>query len=663
MYIGADYYPEQWEPKRWPLDAEMMQNCGLNVVRLAEFAWSRLEPDDGEFRFDWLDRVIDLLAQRGIKVVLGTPTAAPPAWLISRHPDILPVENTTCQGHRNERMEFGTRRHYCVTNHHYHYYSRRIVTHLAKHFARNPNMIGWQVDNEFGGPRCYCDGCQKEFQRWLRKKYRSLEELNRAWGNAFWSHEYSTWEQIPMPWHAASNPSFYLDFCRFHSEMVVRYSDMQIEIIKSIAPHHFVTHNTMGLSDQQVDYFNLGKSYDLISYDSYPRGAENYRRSGMDLDFTRGIKKKNFWTMEQQCSYLTRETVTPTFPPGVMRLFSFQSIAHGADAVVYFRWRAALSGIEQFHSGILQHDGTEDSISYWEASQVAKELSKISDYIDPSVVKSQAAILIDYDNLWSNKSYMNRDLFPYLDVIGSFYNGLRRRGVNVDFVQPTDDLSGYRLLVAPLLYIVDPPIASNLQRFVEDGGALVASFRCGIKDRNNNMTAKVLPGELANLFGITIHAWDTLPAVACGQIRSTAGPLGQNEYETSLFADLITLHDAASLATYSRGWHEGYHAVTVNSLGKGRAVYVGAQVEDRFYSRLFDWLLPACGIQPAFTVPEGMELCIRSGEKGDVLFVLNFHDAPMKFPLPGDYQELLTGKRVSVEMDLPPFGVAVLTKA
>jgi len=663
MHVGADYYPEHWDEKRWSVDADMMRNCGLTVVRVGEFAWAKLEPDDGEFSFDWLDRAIGILAERGIKVVLGTPTAAPPAWLVNRHPDILPVENTTYRGRRNERMEFGTRRHYCITNHHYHYYSRRIVTEMAKHFAENGNVIGWQVDNEFGGPKCYCDGCRKEFQRWLRKKYGPLDELNRAWGNVFWSHEYSSWEQIPMPWHAASNPAFYLDFCRFHSEMVIRYSNMQIETIKSIAPDHFVTHNTMGLSHQQVDYFKLGEEYDFISYDSYPGSAVNYRQSAMNLDFTRGVKKKSFWIMEQQCSYLTRETITPTFPRGLMRLFSFQSVAHGADAILYFRWRPALFGIEQFHSGILQHDGTENSISYWEAAQVAKELQKLAPYIDGSVVKSQAALLIDYDNLWSNKSYMNRELFPYLDVVGDYYDGLRRSGVNVDFVKPTDDLSGYRLVVAPLLYVADQSVAANLSQFVENGGTLIASFRSGLKDRNNNITDKVLPGELAKLFGITIHAWDTLPHGTSGQVRSGGGPLGQNEYETCLFADLITLQTAVSLATYSQGWHEGYHAVTVNNTGKGSALYVGAHMEKKFYDRLYRWVLSSSGFDTTLRLPDGIEVYTRSGDKGEMLFVMNFRDEPNRLPLPANYTDLLTEKSISEEMELPPYGLAVLMKA
>ncbi len=660
MFIGADYYPEHWDEDRWETDAEMMKKCGLNVVRMGEFAWSRMEPEDGEFRLDWLDRVIELLGRHAIQVVLGTPTAAPPAWLIAKHPDILPIENTTWQGRRNEKMEFGTRRHYCITNGRYHDYSRRIVAEMAGHFVGNQNVVGWQVDNEFGDPKCYCDGCRGEFHDWLRKKYGSLEQLNRAWGNAFWSQEYSRWEQIPMPWHAGSNPGFYLDFCRFHSEMVVRYGNMQIETIHSLCPNHFVTHNTMGLRHQDVDLFRLGRQYDFISYDSYPRSPDNFQRAALDLDFTRGIKKKNFWIMEQQCSYLTREGVTSTFPPGVMRLFTYQSIAHGADGILYFRWRPALFGIEQFHSGILQHDGTENSISYVEAKQVAEELRKLSPYLDGSAVKSDAAILIDYDNLWSNRSYMNRDLFPYLEVVGRFYNALRRRGLNVDFVQPTDDLTRYKIAIAPLLYIVDSEVVANLRAFVENGGTLIASFRSGIKDRNNNMADKTLPGELTQLFGIGIHAWDTLPQGKGTKVRTSGPPLGRGEYEASLFADLITLQTAESLAIYVQGWYEGHHAVTVSTRGKGKAIYVGTHGGEELYQRLFHWLLPACGIEPLFSVPQGVEVCTRTIDRGNIIFVLNFNHQERRIPLPGSYQELLGEGRTVQELKVAPYGVAVL---
>jgi beta-galactosidase len=329
---------------------------------------------------------------------------------------------------------------------------------------------------------------------------------------------------------------------------------------------------------------------------------------------------------------------------------------------VYFRWRAALAGIEQFHSGILQHDGTESSISYWEAAQVAKELAKLSPYLEGSVVKSQAALLIDYDNLWSNRSYMNQELFPYLEVVGKYYDGLRQWGVNVDFVRPTDELDSYNLVIAPLLYIVDSEVAGNLRRFVEKGGTLIASFRSGIKDRNNNMTEQVLPGELARLLGITIHAWDTLPPNVRGQIRSTGGPLGENDYETSLFADLITLQTAASLATYSRGWHEGYHAVTANTVGKGSALYIGTHPDDPFYERLYRWVLSSSGFGTGLHVPEGVELFTRSGEKGDVTFAMNFKDGPIALAIPGEYTDLLADRKVATEIELPPYGVAVLLK-
>ncbi len=647
MYLGVDYYPEHWEKERWQIDAELMQKAGINLVRLAEFAWSKLEPEDGVYDFSWLDEVMDILDAKGIKVILCTPTAAPPSWLINKHPDILPVLRN------GNRMAFGARRHYCITNKVYYYYSKRIIGKLAEHYKNRPQVIGWQVDNEFGNPKCYCENCRREFQLWLKSKYKALENLNKSWGNAFWSHDYTSWDEIPLPVVKYHNPAFDLDFRRFFSDMTVKYSNMQIKLLKSITPDKFVTHNFMGLFPH-LNYYDLAKEYDFVSWDNYPQRLENRFYSSLAHDVMRGLKKKNFWVMEQQCSYLTREDITPTFSPGQMRLWTYHCFSHGADAVLYFRWRACTFGIEQFHSGILQHDGTDKSISYKEVSQIASELQKIWPQIEGSKVVSPVAIIYDYDNVWANYAYKEEPMYSYPDEMLRFYKAVRRKGVNVDIIRPTDDLKGYRLVVAPLMYIVTDKVADNIRKYVQKGGIFVAGFRFGIKDENNNMIKEVLPGKLRDVFGISIYTWDNLRERKV-KVEATDGDV----YEADTFADLIIVNKAKPLANYKSSWYASYAAATVNDFEEGQAYYIGCGLPQEFYNKLLGEILEDASLKD-IQVPEEVEVSIREKDGKKFIFVINFSEAPSKISLKRSYRELIKGEKMEGKITLDPFGVMVL---
>jgi len=647
MYLGVDYYPEHWERERWDVDARLMEDAGVELVRLAEFAWSRLEPEDENYDFSWLDEVISILGGHNIKVILCTPTAAPPAWLINKHPDILPVTRN------GQRMSFGARRHYCITNRNYYYYSERIIRKMAEHYKDNPQVIGWQVDNEFGGPKCYCEGCRKEFQLWLKRKYGTLENLNKSWGNAFWSHDYTAWEQIPLPVVYYHNPSFDLDFRRFFSDMTVRYSNMQIRLLKGLNSGKFVTHNFMGLFSE-LDYYDLSREYDFVSWDNYPRDSSNRYRAALAHDVMRGLKKKNFWIMEEQCSYITREDITRTFPPGEMRLWTYHCYAHGAEAVVYFRWRACNFGIEQFHSGILQHDGTDNSISYRELKQIGKEMGKIGPEIENAKIVSPVAIIYDYENIWVNLAYQEKPMYDYPGEILRFYRSIKRLGINVDMIKSSDDFSNYKVIIAPLLYVMTDELAKNIKDYVSGGGIFIAGFRCAIKDESSNMLKEVLPGKLRDLFGISIYAWDNIRDMAV-EIKDRDGKI----YRGDTFADLITPEGAEVLAQYNSGWYTPYAAVTVNRYGKGKAYYTGCGLSQEFYDSLMKQLLSEYSIKD-IVFPEEVEVNIREKDGRRFVFITNFSDKSVSIKIKRDMRDLITDKYINGETELSPFGIMIL---
>ena len=360
--FGCDYYPEHWDKNRYEIDAKLMQDMGINVVRMVEFSWSKLEPKRGTFKFDWLDEIINILAKYNIHVVLGTPSATPPAWIVEEIPDLLPIDS------EGRVRGFGGRHHNCQSNETYRTYVKRIVTKMAEHYKDNPNVIGWQTDNEFGNSHtdlCHCNSCRESFQKWLELKYKTIEKLNVEWGTNFWSQVYDKFEQIPTPMITPNshNPSLLLDWKKFHSDLINDFQQLQIDILRGVCPDQFITHNLMGFSDL-INYFDLAENLDFISHDQYPMGffdvpqpmKEPFRLAGA-LDLMRGIKHQTYWIMEQQSGPTGWEILGRTPRPGQLVLWAAQSIAHGADVIVFFRWRTCSYGTEEYWHGILPHIG------------------------------------------------------------------------------------------------------------------------------------------------------------------------------------------------------------------------------------------------------------------------------------------------------------------
>jgi len=660
MYIGVDYYPEHWPRERWDEDARLMKEAGFNVVRLAEFSWVLLEPEEGRFDFAWLDEAIGLLGRHGIKVVLGTPTAVMPAWVARKYPETLAMKAD------GTRVVWGGRKNNCFSDGTYRLLSERITRAMAEHYARSPQVIGWQTDNEFSGTDCRCHLCRTSFQDWLRRKYGALDAVNRAWGTHFWGLKVQTWDEIQVPdsragaW-AISNPSASLDWQRFTSWLNVRFQGDQVRILRSLSPGRFVTHNFMGLF-QEMDYYDLAKDLDFVSWDNYPV-FEHWDKPGIPYgaslaaDVMRGLKGRNFWIMEQTAGALGWEVFSRNPRPGEIRSIAYQQLAHGADGQVWFRWRTSTAGREQYWHGLLGHDG-KPGRRYREAAQVAREYRGLERVLAGTAPRSRVAFIYDYDSLWALRVQPGYAGNTYAAAIRRYYDAFFRAGVNVDVVPPGADLSGYKLVLAPELHVLPDVVARKLVSFVEKGGVLLADTRTGVKDETNLVHPRTLPGLLSPALGIAIEEYEALAAVEY-KLAGRAPLAG--DFTAVRYADWITPTGAQVVAGYAEWPVKEYAAVTRHAYGKGRGWYVGTVVKEAgFYDQLVKALLDDAGIKAVLAPPEGVEVGVREGGGRTLLFILNHTTAPKTVPVPAGKRELLTQQATTETLELGILGVAVL---
>jgi beta-galactosidase len=664
FYFGVDYYPEHWPEERWPIDARMMAEAGFNVVRLAEFAWSKMEPSEGQFEFDWLDRAIAILHSHDIKVVLGTPTASPPPWLMGKSPELFRVRED------GVRVTFGNRREYCPNNAIYHLYTGRIVTKMAEHYANHPAVIGWQIDNEFGD-RCYCSTCAQTFQIWLRSKYEALEELNQKWGTVFWSHIYNDWSEIPLPLTTGGspNPGLALDFYRFCSDSYVTYQQMQIDILRTKCPDHFITHNLMGFSYDRLNYFDLARNLDFVAWDNYPRMQWTMEKGvepslyALSLATMRGLKSKNIWVMEQQAGPGGWEMLSVTPRPGELRLWAYQSIAHGADAIVFFRWRTARFGTEQYWHGLLDHDSL-PSRRYEEIKRMGAEIKEVGGEIFGSQVQSPAAMMLSYDSRFAFQIQPNNPRFSYPDHFHQIYRAFYQQHASLDVIAPNADLSSYKLIIAPALHIVEDAIAENLKLYVQAGGTLVVTQRTGVKDESNTVVNRRLPGLLAEVCGVEIEEYDSLSSHMQNSVEFTTSELTNGTCPTvGVLCDILKPTSATVVARYTQDYYAGKPAITLNQFGAGRAVYIGAVGTADLYEPLATWLLDTAGVQNAFITPLGVEVTQRKQEDKSLHFILNHNDSPQTVHLKRPYMHLLNRLQLQGDVQVAPYDVLILASS
>jgi len=656
IIYGADYNPEQWTEDIWLEDARLMQEAGVNLVSLGIFAWSKLQPTQNEFDFDWLDRLMDLLHAHGVNVNLATPTAAPPAWLVRSYPDVLPVTD------EGVTLWHGGRRHYCPHSSAYRKHAAEIVTRLAERYASHPALTMWHVDNEYasGITECFCDASAAAFREWLKQRYSSLDKLNEAWGTAFWSQHYSDWEEIQPPRKApvSVNPTLQLDWARFNSASWVACFDEQKTILNKFTPNIPVTTNFMGFH-KPVDYWDLASREDVVSNDNYPDTFDPawMVQAGMICDLMRSLRNRQPWIlMEQAPTHVNWRHRNATKRPGVMRLCSYQAVARGADGIMFFQWRASKAGSEKHHSGMIPHIGT-DSRVWREIKSFGNELPRL-DPVLASQVAADVAILLDWESWWA----LEVDGKPSNDLrmmpqIMSYYAPLYHRNITVDFAHPESDLSKYKLVIAPNLYLVKEPAIENINRYVENGGNLVMSFFSGIVDEHEHIRMGGYPAPFREMLGLVVEEFAPYSEAQSNSICTNDG----KEFRCTFWSDVIHLKNARAIASYEQDYYADSPAVTHNLFGKGNAFYVGTVLENNGMEWLVEQVCNAAGVQSvSANVPAGVELLQRVNGKSSFLFVLNHSSEKVTVHLEQSGVELVTGVQVSGSIALEPTGVAVV---
>lgn len=655
LAYGGDYNPEQWPERVWQEDVQLMRRAGVNFVTVGVFAWAKLQPAPETFTLDWLDRVLDLLHANGIKVDLATATATPPPWFSKMFPDSLPV---TAEGLRHSP---GARQHYCPNNPAYREHAARLVRQLATRFGRHPAVALWHVNNEYGAHvgACHCDRCAAAFRAWLQQKYSDLETLNEHWGTAVWSQHCTDWEEILPPRLAPTfvNPAQQLDYRRFMSDSLLACFLNEKAVLRELSPDVPVTTNFSGEHglSRAVNCFDWARHVDLVAFNSYPDPIEaDPGDVAFAYDLQRGLAGGSPWLlMEQPPSQVNWRACNAVKRPGQMRLWSYQAIAHGSEGAMFFQWRAAQAGAEKFHSAMLPHGGIETR-TFREVEQLGGELQKLA-AVRGATTRAEVALMVDWENMWAIESDSKPARINYSELVRGYYRALFEPDVPVDIITPHSEIAGYRLVVAPALYIVHPGVAEKLAAFVDNGGTLVMSFFSGIADASERILPGGHPGPFRKLLGIHVEEFDAFGH----QVRHIKTPL--RGARCTLWADVIHLESAEPVATFTEDFYAHQPAITRNAVGRGLAYYIGTQPEPAFLRAFLAELCVNCGVRPPMRVPAGIEATTRTNENGEFLFLLNHHPTMQFVDIgPRPRLDLLSGEVVQGQCQLEGRDVKVL---
>ncbi len=632
MIVGVDYYPEHWDRSLWTADADLMKSTGVKAVRLGEFAWCRFEPQDGVFDFEWLDEAVDLFAQRGIDVILCTPTNCPPLWFYEKYPDAVQTEKSGL------KTATGIRGHRCLNNEDHLRYADRIVDIMTKHYAGNKAVIAWQIDNELEANHCCCDTCIGKYREWLKEKYGTLEALNKAYGNNVWSGEYSSWEQIKPPFGsyptAWLNPSFMLDFNRYASDGMIGYVNRQAEIIRRNCPDTKITTNVWFCTNMP-NFYDEFRSLDFISYDNYPTtrlpdDPEECYSHAFHLDLMRGVKRSSFWVMEQLSGGLGCWAPMSRTPlPGMIKGYALQAFAHGADTVVHFRWRTAVTGAEMHWHGLIDHSNVPGR-RFMEFADMCGVADKLQ-ILQGTEVRADVAILYSPDNEFAFRIQPQTNGMYYMEQPMMFHSAFTKYGLNVDIIDQRADISGYKMIVAPEMYVKEKGVAEKLYEFTENGGTVILTNRSGVKDEHNNCIMEQLPTIYRKLVGAYVEEYDPI-GYDSGSLKFDDGSI----YKCRQWCDVLCPETAEVIACYNSSFYKGKAAITRNKYGKGTAYYIGTVGTKDLYNRLVKNIISATDIPFVNELPDNVEITTRTGNGMTAQFIFNNTNSDQSFILDDD---------------------------
>lgn len=669
LTLGVCYYPEHWPEELWEDDFRRMREMNISVIRMAEFAWAMLEPKEGVYDFSFFTRVMDLAHQYGLKVILGTPTATPPAWLTHKYPEVL-------NAHQNgELIKHGMRRHYNYSSPKYRELCGLIVRKMVSAYKDHPTVIGWQIDNEFNCEKnvFYAEADHAAFRVWLKQKYETLDNLNKAWGTVFWSQTYTAWEQLHLSQTESPNPHLALDEKRFISDNVISFAKLQADIIRELAPQHWVTTN--GLFGHLDSHELTDELLDFFSYDSYPQFSTVFpgndenslkdRGWSMSLSNVRSISP-NFCVMEQQSGpggWVDRiEMGSPR--PGQIRLWSYQSVLHGTDLLVYFRWRTATMGTEIYWHGINDYHN-QPNRRVREVAQVGGEFEKIGALIAGTKYQAEVAIMQDYDNLWDGEMDKWHGPLQWQSK-GSWYKQLQYRHIPADLLTlrsntTLEDLSKYKVIVYPHAAIMTDETAGLLTRYVEQGGKLFFGARTGYKNPTGQCYMRPFPGPVAELCGITVEDFTLIKGTIQAAELKWEGRVPSGT-KTVAFNEVLSVQnpEAEVIAHYASEYYKGEPALTRRAVGKGEVWYYGAAYSEPVVDAILDELRVSTPIADWLEVPAAVELGIRSSEDASYAFLLNYSDQPATLQVKRAAKDLLTGEILENEVEMPAYGVMIL---
>jgi len=654
ILLGTDWYPEQWPEARWEEDLRLMEAAHIKVVRIAEFAWSRMEPSENHFDFEWLERAINLAAKHGIVSVLGTPTAAPPAWLTFKYPDTLRIDE------HGRRATHGIRAHGSATSPRYRESCRRIADQMVLRFGHNRNVAGWQIDNEYGYARMSFDDVTKNsFQSWLKAKYKSLDSLNEHWTTSYWSQTYDDWREIPIPGEEAEfhNPGLRLEWNRFVTDTWADYQQNQIDVIRQHAdPRQFITGNFMGFFDG-FDHYFISRPLTFASWDDYVgTGHLDPVGNGLTHDLVRGFKRENFWVIETQPGAVNWAGVNNFLNKGEVRVMAWQAIGHGADEVGYWQWRSALNGQEQYHGTLVGPDGTPVPL-YEEVKTIGSEFAKAESALRGTTPVSEVALLNSYDSRWAIEFQRHSTKYDPVALLKTYCRFLSPLSQSIDVISPDAPLQDYKLVVAPSLNVIPDNLAQHLSEYVRNGGHLVLGPRSGMKDEFNALLPQRQPGFMADALGGRVEQYYALE-----KDFPVSGAWGEGQ--VTIWAEQLKtlVPDAEVLLQYgpSNGWLDGQPAALTHKFGKGRITYIGVVLDERLMATAAKWMVDMSGVKPVFgRVPDGVEVCRRVGGGKEVFIVINHTQERQPVRLPRPMTLVLEDGEVSA-VDIPAYGVSVL---